>query len=81
VADVFDALVTRRPYKEPWSEGVATTYLKENAGTQFDPEVVAAFVRVLERGEINGHRPPRRVDLSPPVREPVREPVAILSVR
>ncbi len=81
VADVFDALVTRRPYKEPWSEGVATTYLKENAGTRFDPEVVAAFVRVLERGEINGHRPPRRVDLSPPVREPVRESVAVLSVR
>jgi HD-GYP domain-containing protein (c-di-GMP phosphodiesterase class II) len=59
VADVFDALVTRRPYKEPWSEGVAATYLKENAGTHFDPDVVAAFLRVLERGEIKGHRPSR----------------------
>lgn len=81
VADVFDTLVTRRPYKEPWSEGVAVTYLKESAGTLFDPDVVAAFLRVLERGEIRGHRPPRRVDLSPPVREPAGEPVAALSVR
>ena len=81
VADVFDTLVTRRPYKEPWSEGVAAVYLKENAGTQFDPDVVAAFLRVLERGEIKGHRPPRKVDLSPPVREAVREPVAALAVR
>lgn len=81
VADVFDTLVTRRPYKEPWSEGVAAVYLKENAGTQFDPDVVAAFLRVLERGEIKGHRPPRKVDLSPPAREAVREPVAALAVR
>ena len=81
VADVFDTLVTRRPYKEPWSEGVAATYLKENAGTDFDPDVVAAFLRLLERGEIRGHRPPRRVDLSPPVREPVRETVAALAAR
>ena len=81
VADVFDTLVTRRPYKEPWSEGVAATYLKENAGTDFDPDVVAAFLRLLERGEIRGHRPPRRVDLNPPVREPVRETVAALAAR
>ncbi len=76
VADVFDALVTRRPYKEPWSAGVAATYLKENAGTQFDPDVVAAFVRLLERGAVNGHGPPRNADLSEPAPEPAPESVA-----
>lgn len=79
VADVFDALVTRRPYKEPWSEDEAATYLKENAGTHFDPDVVAAFLRLLERGEIKGHRSPRKVDLSAPAPEPAREPVAALT--
>lgn len=81
VADVFDALVTRRPYKEPWSEGVAATYLKENAGTHFDPDVVQAFLRLLERGEIKGHRPPRIVDLSAPAPEPAREAVAVPAAR
>ncbi len=81
VADVFDALVTRRPYKEPWSEGVAATYLKENAGTHFDPDVVEAFLRLLERGEINGHRPVRRVSLSAQAPEPVREAVAATAAR
>ncbi len=61
VTDVFDALVTRRPYKEPWSEGVAAVYLKANAETHFDPEVVTAFLRLLERGEIRGHRPRKKV--------------------
>jgi len=79
VADVFDALVTRRPYKEPWSEGVAVTYLKENAGSHFDPDVVAAFLRLLEGGDIKAHRPRRRVDLRVPAIEPAREPVAALA--
>lgn len=76
VADVFDALVTRRPYKEPWSEGVAATYLKQNSGTQFDPDVVEAFLRLLERGSVNRHGPPRNADLSEPAPEPAAESVA-----
>ncbi|HEY5640223.1 MAG TPA: HD domain-containing phosphohydrolase [Dehalococcoidia bacterium] len=79
VADVFDALVTRRPYKEPWSKGVAATYLKENAGTHFDPDVVQAFLRLLQRGEINGHKPSRNGDLTAPAPEPVPEPAAELA--
>ncbi len=81
VADVFDALVTKRPYKEPWSEGATATYLKENAGTQFDPDVVAAFLRLLERGAVSGHGPPRKVDLSAPAPEPVTESVAARTAR
>ncbi|MHB0770126.1 HD-GYP domain-containing protein [Bradyrhizobium sp. 5.13L] len=44
VADVFDALTTRRPYKEPMGLDVARNYLVENAGGQFDPACVEAFL-------------------------------------
>ena len=44
VADVFDALTTRRPYKEPMPLEAARSYLAENAGRQFDPACVAAFL-------------------------------------
>ncbi|RQH11493.1 HD domain-containing phosphohydrolase [Bradyrhizobium sp. RP6] len=44
VADVFDALTTRRPYKEPMPLEVARSYLAENAGRQFDPACVEAFL-------------------------------------
>ncbi|AND87851.1 MULTISPECIES: HD domain-containing phosphohydrolase [Bradyrhizobium] len=44
VADVFDALTTRRPYKEPMPLGAARNYLVENQGRQFDPACVEAFL-------------------------------------
>ena len=44
VADVFDALVSRRSYKEPFSFEKAMDIIKEGAGTQFDPSIVRAFV-------------------------------------
>lgn len=44
VADVYDALGTPRPYKDAWTEEECLKYLKENAGTQFDPDVVTVFV-------------------------------------
>ncbi|MDA9427355.1 MULTISPECIES: HD domain-containing phosphohydrolase [Bradyrhizobium] len=44
VADVFDALTTRRPYKEPMPLEAARSYLAENAGRQFDPACVEAFL-------------------------------------
>lgn len=43
VADVYDALRTRRPYKEPRSHEEASKMIEEGNGTQFDPDVVAAF--------------------------------------
>ncbi len=49
VADVFDALSHRRCYKEAWSLDDAFREVQENAGTQFDPEVVLAFLRVQDR--------------------------------
>ena len=44
VADVFDALVSRRSYKVPFSFEKAMDIIKEGAGTQFDPSIVQAFV-------------------------------------
>lgn len=44
VADVFDALTSDRPYKQAWPAGRAIAYLRENAGRQFDPACVKAFV-------------------------------------
>ena len=53
-ADVFDALTSRRPYKEPWPVDKAVGLLQEQAGRQFDPEVVSAFMRLLDKGAITG---------------------------
>ena len=44
VADVFDALVSRRSYKEPFSFDKAMDIIREGSGTQFDPLIVQAFV-------------------------------------
>ncbi|MCF8087624.1 MAG: response regulator [Desulfotignum sp.] len=44
VADVYDALRSRRPYKEPFSHEKAVEIIKQDAGRHFDPEVVSAFV-------------------------------------
>jgi putative nucleotidyltransferase with HDIG domain len=44
VADVYDAVSVTRPYREAWSHAEVCAYLRENAGTLFDPEVVAAFM-------------------------------------
>lgn len=44
VADVFDALVSRRSYKEPFSIEKALSIIREDAGTHFDPLVAQAFL-------------------------------------
>lgn len=46
VADVYDALVSRRPYKEPFSHEVAVKEILGGSGTQFDPDVVNAFMKI-----------------------------------
>ncbi|MBR1723836.1 MAG: HD domain-containing protein [Ruminococcus sp.] len=49
VADVFDALVSRRSYKEPFSFEKAMSIIREESGTHFDPKVVEAFVSAEDR--------------------------------
>jgi putative two-component system response regulator len=43
VADVYDALTTRRPYKEPFPHEKAMAIVREGAGGHFDPQMVAAL--------------------------------------
>ncbi len=45
VADVFDALTSRRPYKQAWPVDEAFQFLIENADTRFDRDCVAALVK------------------------------------
>lgn len=47
VADVFDALTTHRPYKRAWSVDEAVAYLDDQAGREFDPDLVRAFQQAL----------------------------------
>jgi Response regulator containing a CheY-like receiver domain and an HD-GYP domain len=51
VVDVFDAMISWRPYKKPWSIDEARNAIVAGAGIQFDPEVVAAFIDLLDKGE------------------------------
>jgi hypothetical protein len=44
VVDVWDALISDRPYRAAWTNEQALQYLKEQSGKQFDPEVVARFI-------------------------------------
>lgn len=52
VADVFDALTSRRPYKEAWPVERAIEEIRSNSGTQFDPDIVEAFLRVMAAREV-----------------------------
>ncbi|MBE0514489.1 two-component system response regulator [Sulfurimonas sp.] len=48
VADVFDALISKRPYKEAFSVEKSLSIIKEGRGGHFDPEVVDAFFAIQE---------------------------------
>lgn len=48
VVDMYDALTNARPYKQAWSSEKAVAYLKQEKDRKLAPEVVDAFVRVLE---------------------------------
>jgi len=51
VADVFDALTSRRPYKDPWSNDEAFAFLQRLAVEKLDDECVSALIRNRERVE------------------------------
>jgi putative nucleotidyltransferase with HDIG domain len=55
VADVFDALTSPRPYRQGISRSEVMQHIRERAGRQFDPDVVAAFLKVTV-AERNGLR-------------------------
>jgi HD-GYP domain-containing protein (c-di-GMP phosphodiesterase class II) len=51
VADAFDALISDRPYRKRIPVGEALKYLKEQSGVLYDPEIVAAFIRIWENND------------------------------
>lgn len=50
IADVFDALTNKRPYKSPWPLDKTFDFMRENAGKHFDPELIEIFISL--RNEI-----------------------------
>ncbi|MCM8736181.1 HD domain-containing protein [Azospirillum sp. A1-3] len=48
IADVFDALLSARPYKEPWPLEAVVAHMREQAGRHFDPDLVTVFLGRLD---------------------------------
>jgi putative two-component system response regulator len=48
IADVYDALVSERPYKKPFTHDQAVEIIKKDSGTHFDPKIVEAFLNVAD---------------------------------
>ncbi len=55
VADVFDALIQQRPYKEAWPVDQAIAEIDRQRGRHFDPSLVDAFLRIIEQHEQAAH--------------------------
>ncbi|MCK5707361.1 MAG: HD domain-containing protein [Candidatus Aureabacteria bacterium] len=53
IADTFDALTSDRPYRKAIPPHDAVNVIKENSGTQFDPEIVEIFCKAYDSGLIN----------------------------
>jgi HD-GYP domain-containing protein (c-di-GMP phosphodiesterase class II) len=49
VVDVWDALLSNRPYRQGWSEDKVLEYIRSQAGTHFDPQAVELFFRVVSK--------------------------------
>jgi len=52
IVDVYDALVSKRPYKEPLPEEEAVNIIAMNAGKQFDPEIVQVFLDIKDKFKV-----------------------------
>ncbi|TXH03244.1 MAG: HD domain-containing protein, partial [Rhodocyclaceae bacterium] len=48
LADVYDALISRRQYKEPWSHDKAVKLIADNRGAHFDPDIADAFIALQD---------------------------------
>jgi HD-GYP domain-containing protein (c-di-GMP phosphodiesterase class II) len=48
VADVFDALLAKRPYKQPWPPEKAVSYMRENTNKQFETAYITALIESMD---------------------------------
>ncbi len=62
VADVYDALRSRRSYKEPWEEDMVLSELQQSSGKHFDPECVEAFFSCMDVIKFVARRYPDKND-------------------
>ena len=53
VVDAWDAITSDRPYRQAWDKERAIAYLREYAGTYFDPQVVNEFLLMLQQKGLN----------------------------
>lgn len=53
IVDVWDALLSNRPYRKGCTEESVLEYIKTHSGTYFDPSLVEAFLRLYEKGVFN----------------------------
>lgn len=51
IVDTYDALISYRCYKDPWSQKEALAYIQEQSGKQFDPELVTTFLGLFKKNE------------------------------
>jgi HD-GYP domain-containing protein (c-di-GMP phosphodiesterase class II) len=47
IVDVYDALTSNRPYRAAWSKNKTLQHIQELSGSQFDPQVVEAFLKMM----------------------------------
>jgi len=86
VCDVYDALRTKRPYRDSWESERVLAYIEERAGTEFEPAAASAFVRMMRKVEggvqlssiptPNGEKPgaPQNNGSSPAAPAPAKAP-------
>ncbi|MCP4133508.1 MAG: response regulator [bacterium] len=67
VADVFDALTSKRPYKDPWPFEKAVGLIEEEKGEHFDPEIADIFLNNIDRVKTiyNVIKDPTEIDIDP----------------
>lgn len=65
VCDVYDALRTRRPYRDAWESQKILAYIEDRAGTEFEPDAARAFVTMMKKVESGIQESPMPVAAEP----------------
>lgn len=62
IADAYDAMTSNRPYRKALAKKEARKRLMENSGTQFDPQLTALFLEIIESDNVENIREYRRIE-------------------
>ncbi len=52
IADAFDAMISKRPYKEPFTVSAALMIMEDQSGLQFDPKLARLFINLVQKGTV-----------------------------